>query len=98
MNFTLLVSVGWVVVSGDAPFGVYFTPIFYPVSALPETIAKLIKFNPLYTYITLFRELLLYGRFPALSMWATGLIISVVTMLLGALIFRKMQRRFILYI
>lgn len=23
MNFTLLVSVGWVVVSGDAPFGVY---------------------------------------------------------------------------
>ena len=47
---------------------------------------------------SLFRELLLYGRFPALSMWATGLIISVVTMLLGALIFRKMQRRFILYI
>lgn len=76
----------------------YFTPIFYPVSALPETIARLIKFNPLYTYITLFRELLLYGRFPALSMWATGLIISMVTMLLGALIFRKMQRRFILYI
>ena len=32
---------------------------------------------------SLFRELLLYGRFPALSMWATGLIISVVTMLLG---------------
>ena len=76
----------------------YFTPIFYPVSAVPETVAKLIGLNPLYTYITLFRELVLYGNIPAFGSWAAGLITALAVALVGALLFRKMQRNFILYV
>lgn len=76
----------------------YFTPIFYPVSAVPETVATLIGLNPLYTYITLFRELVLYGNIPAFSSWAVGLITALAVALIGALLFRKMQRNFILYV
>lgn len=38
--------------------GMYFSPIFYPVSIVPETVAKAMQFNPLYHYLIVFRGLL----------------------------------------
>lgn len=76
----------------------YLTPIFYPVSALPEEIAPLVMSNPMCTYITFFREIVLYGTVPELAMWGRCAGISVAALILGMAVFRKMQRNFILYI
>lgn len=76
----------------------YLTPIFYPISALPEQVAFVIKFNPMYHYITFFRELVLYGRLPGWAIWTGSILAGVVSMALGLLIFRKMQKNFILYV
>lgn len=76
----------------------YMTPIFYPDSALPEKIATIVQANPMCAYITFFRKLVLYGTVPEAAMWLRCAGISVVTMALGMIVFRKLQRNFILYI
>ena len=76
----------------------YLTPIFYPLSAVPEGVSVFITANPLYMYITIFRSLVLDGTVPAAGEWLIGLAVALVVLALGTLIFRKMQRNFILYV
>lgn len=76
----------------------YVTPIFYPIEAIPPQIAAWIKWNPMYSYITFFRELMLYGRVPGAVIWITCALSSAVALAIGMLVFRKLQRNFILYL
>lgn len=76
----------------------YLTPIFYPIASVPEGVASFIMANPLYMYITIFRDLVLYGVVPSAQTWITGLAVAVLMMGVGIAVFRKMQRNFILYI
>ena len=76
----------------------YLTPIFYPVSALPEGVAFLIRFNPMYHYLTFFREVVLYGTFPPAIHWVGCFGFSALSLAVGVLVFRKLQRNFILFI
>lgn len=83
-----VVTLGWM----------YMTPIFYPIDALPAKIAAIIKLNPMYSYITFFREIVLYGSIPAASIWLMCCLMSIAAIGIGTLVFRKLQRNFILYI
>lgn len=76
----------------------YATPIFYDTSILPENVMMLINLNPMYHYITLFRQLILYGQLPGGEVWAVCIIASLAVFVAGLLVFRKLQRNFILYI
>lgn len=76
----------------------YFTPIFYPVSILPEAAMKVMKLNPMYHYINYFRDLVLHGIFPSLRENLLCAIISLVSLILGVFVFYRKQDRFVLYI
>ena len=76
----------------------YATPIFYPIEAVPEGVARLIRLNPLFIIIDLFRQLVLYGRVPPAGSWLVGAAVSLVMFALGGLIFNRMQKSFIYYI
>lgn len=76
----------------------YATPLFYPIEILPEYLRPVIKINPLYHYIDLFRSLVMYGSIPASGTWLINIGSAVVALLAGLLIFRKLQKNFILYI
>lgn len=76
----------------------YLTPVFYPVSALPEKVAFFLQFNPLYHYVTFFREVVLYGTIPAASVWLGTVGFGLLSCAAGLLVFRKLQRNFILYV
>ena len=76
----------------------YLTPIFYPVSALPKEIIPIVQGNPMCSYITFFREIVLYGTVPEPIMWLRCSLISLAALAVGLAVFRKMQRNFILYI
>ncbi|MFQ8841395.1 MAG: hypothetical protein ACLR8P_11220 [Clostridium fessum] len=53
----------------------YLTPIFYPLSALPENIQGMIKmFNPMYFYIEQFRYVVLNGGMPDIQLILCGCI------------------------
>ena len=76
----------------------YATPIFYPIEQLPPFAQNLMKFNPMYHYINLFRNLVIYGNIPGPNTWIACIVSSVVMLGLGLWVFRKLQRNFILYI
>ena len=76
----------------------YATPIFYPLSTLPGKVQSLIKLNPMYHYINFFRNLVLYGNIPGRNTWFACTASALVFLLLGLLVFRKLQKNFILYL
>ena len=76
----------------------YLTPIFYPITILPENVKKVIMFNPMFVYIDNFREIILYGKVPSLSSNLLCICYSLIALLLGTLAFRKTKDKFIFYI
>lgn len=77
----------------------YVTPIFYPLSQLPDELAWGIRtFNPLYLYITQFRQIVLNQVMPDMTLIINGCLVSTAVLLIGTLCFMKNQDRFILYI
>ena len=77
----------------------YLTPIFYPIERLPNLLQVVIRFfNPMYCYVSQFRDCALYGRIPGAGYVIGGCIWAVVMMVLGLYEFKKNQDRFILYL
>lgn len=76
----------------------YLTPLFYPIEAVPENVQRVIRFNPLYHFIAMFRGLFLSGTVPTLkeNLLCGG--ISLGFLAAGLFIFKKTQDKFILHI
>jgi ABC-type polysaccharide/polyol phosphate export permease len=74
----------------------YLTPTFYPIDFVPEQFQIFIKVNPLYSYLTVFRELV-YGNAGAeLWMWAYMVGSSAVVLVLGVYVFSRSWRRLVI--
>lgn len=76
----------------------YATPIFYPLSQLPKFAQSLIKLNPMYHYINLFRNLVLYGNIPGPNTWIVCIVSALVFLLFGIIVFRQQQKSFALHL
>lgn len=76
----------------------YLTPIFYPISALPAWVARIVRCNPLYYYVTFFREVVLGGVMPEAGLWLGCFGFGLLSVSVGLAVFRKLQRGFILYL
>ena len=76
----------------------YLTPIFYPVSALPEAAQRIVMMNPLYYYVTFVRTCIIDGVSPEPTMYAQCLLYAVAALVIGAWVFKKNQDKFVLYL
>ena len=76
----------------------YFTPIFYDISMLPMYLQKLFKFNPLYQFVTFVRTILLDAKCPGLDSFLWCGISAIVMFVIGCIVFKKNQDKFIYYI
>ena len=76
----------------------YATPLFYPVEILPEWAMPIMQYNPMYHYVTYFRDLILNGTVPGLQENLLCLGMAVVAFAIGLLIFKKTEKKFILYV
>ena len=76
----------------------YATPIFYPVDMLPAWMLAVEKFNPMYQYITYFRNIFMWHTTPSLKINLVCLGMALLSFGIGFLAFRKSERRFILYV
>lgn len=74
----------------------YFTPIFYPESILQGKLLILAKMNPLFHFIRYFRAIVLDAQIPNVKMNLYCLAFSALTLLIGLIVFRKTQDKFIL--
>lgn len=77
----------------------YLTPMFYPISLLPGKLRLLVQtLNPMYFYITEFRQIVLECRMPDLYLIAAGTVVALLALVVGTWAFLKTQDKFILYI
>lgn len=71
--------------------------IFYTTSAFPEKVRWVFYLNPVYIYITYFRQVVIGGSIPPLSLHALALGYPLLALAVGGLVFRRFQDRFIYY-
>ena len=76
----------------------FFTPIIYPVTILPERVFHLMHLNPLFHYVSYFRALALDGTFPGL--WENVICLGFAMFSVCAGLYATManQDKYILYI
>lgn len=73
----------------------YFTPIAYSYEVIPESYQWIVKFNPLFHYVELFRSILYYNKVPSLELLLVTSTLSIVFFGLGLLIYKRLERGFI---
>lgn len=76
----------------------YVTPIIYPMSILPVWMVNVVYLNPLYYYVEYFRNVMVYGIVPTVEDNLICITFSMITLLIGLVVFKKKQDKFILYI
>lgn len=87
-------------------FWMYFTPIIYPVSMvqnLSEKVGGLLgtsiqiidiyTLNPLYSFVTAFRQLLYDNRWPDASVTLGCLVWTVISLLIGIIVFSRNEKK-----
>lgn len=76
----------------------YLTPLFYSIDIVPPPIQKIIYLNPMYHYVTFFRQIIMEGNFPSAHTNLLCALISLTVLLIGLIIFERLQGKFILHI
>lgn len=77
----------------------YLTPMFYPITLLPEVVRKVVMaINPMYFYIAEFRQIVLENRMPDPYLLVAGTVAAVLMLAIGTWAFLRTQDKFILYI
>jgi ABC-type polysaccharide/polyol phosphate export permease len=76
----------------------YLTPIFYPISIVPDYVKTIIYSNPMYYYVEAFRDVVLYNQLPDFHTNLMCILFSVISLGLGLTIFYKNQKNFVLHI
>ena len=76
----------------------YLTPIMYPFSMVPDYVKKFILLNPMYYFVEIFRQIVLYGEVPSFEMHLICVAFALLTIVVGLVVFYKNQKNFILYV
>jgi len=75
--------------------GMYLTPVIYPLSEVPSQLEKIIRINPMTSVVEGYRfSFLGEGQF-SLSMLGYSFAISLLVMILGMILFQRVQKSFV---
>jgi lipopolysaccharide transport system permease protein len=70
------------------------TPIAYTVNLIPVNFQWIVKLNPAYYMIEIYRDILFYGKFPEINILIPFLIFSIVLFIISIWFFRKTKTGF----
>jgi len=76
----------------------YLSAIFYQVESFPVALQRLFLMNPVYVYIKFFRVIVIDGHTPSIEFFLLSMFYALVVNLLGAVIYRKYNNRFLYYV
>lgn len=76
----------------------YLTPLFYPISIVPDGFRQVIMNNPMYLFVRAVRIIVLDGTVPQPVVFAQCTVTAFVMLMAGIYVFRKTQDKFIFYI
>jgi ABC-2 type transport system permease protein len=67
----------------------YLTPIFYPMSIVPERFRYIVRFNPVRSILEVFRDPIYFGKIPPWTHLAVAVGFATAALALGAWSFRR---------
>lgn len=73
----------------------YLTPVMYTLEMVPENLRFLYYLNPMTAIIEAFHEILYYKMIPRVSTLTNAIIGGVICLVIGTLVFEKMQKKFV---
>ncbi|MBN1075626.1 ABC transporter permease [Clostridium botulinum] len=73
----------------------YLTPIFYPEDIIGPKFEWILQLNPLYHFIRYARNIILDNSLPTLRAHIICLIFSIGTLIIGWILFKKSEKKFI---
>lgn len=76
----------------------YATPIFYPLDILSPTVRAVLRWNPMYVLVEVFRAPLYAGTMPSGILIATAVVEAVGVLALGWWVFTRYEVRFVDYV
>lgn len=76
----------------------YGSAIFYSIDILSKSYQTVFYFNPLYVYITFIRDTVIYNRLPDFLIVCLCGVYALFSLLLGLLVYKKYNYKFIYYI
>ena len=76
----------------------YATPLFWTIDFLPDWMMVIEQFNPMFHYVTYYRNIVMWNTTPGLAENGICLLMAVLTFAVGYVVFRKTQNKFILHI
>lgn len=74
--------------------GFFAAPIIYPISIIPEKYVWLIRLNPMTRIIDMLREAMIYSRSPFILDWIFIIAAAISLLVVGYLIFLKLEPGF----
>lgn len=66
----------------------FLSPVYYPLSFVPDGLRPLFLANPFASQLSLFHTLLYEGRFPHIAQWGLAAAFSVTALVIGSALFR----------
>ena len=72
----------------------FLSPIFYPVSAVPEKFRAMFQYNPLSYIVEDFRRVAIWGQMPHWGNWLLWSGIGLIFSLVGFYLFKKLRKGF----
>lgn len=72
----------------------YMTPIMYDVSIVPSKLQQFFYLNPMTSVIIAYRDILYYNQIPHISTLVNALVFGIIVMLLGFVVFGRLQKNF----
>jgi lipopolysaccharide transport system permease protein len=76
----------------------FATPVFYPISLLPENLHGLMRINPMHWAVSFFRDAALWNKHPSLAGLAVFAGAGICLFLLGYALFMSKRRDFADYL
>lgn len=76
----------------------YLTPILYDPSMLNPWVQQILKLNPMYHFINFARMIILYSTMPSMESFLASAASGLITLLIGVLVFKKTQDKFIYFV
>lgn len=76
----------------------YLTPLFYPVSIVPEGFRPAVMGNPMYVFVSAVRSIVMEGTAPRPAAFSQCTLAALAMLFAGCLVFKKTQDKFVFYI
>ncbi len=74
---------------------IYLTPVMYDISYVPKKLQTIFQLNPMTAIALAYREILYYKQVPQVSNMFVSILVGIVSLVLGGIIFSRLQKNFV---